>query len=538
MRHIGTSSRSRNAARLAALATASTLLLAGCSSEGSAPSEDPAAASGGVITAALTGDPQTLDSGISGSQLTYLVGQNIFEGLFALDESYTPQPMLAESYEVSDDLLTYTISLREGILFHDGSDFEAEDVVASLERWSLVSPSGKAAAPVISSITSVDSLTVEIVLTEPRFSLIGDLAFFVQAAIMLPAEVAEAAGEEPLTAEQIIGTGPYKLEKLTAGQRVDLVRYEEYSSRSEDLGGFAGAKHAYADEIDFVYVADATQRLNGLKTGQWNWAQTINADDVEAAAADPNLTVEAGATASINTIYLNNKDVSVFANEQARQALNLLIDPEVFARATGGPEWLWSPLSPSMVTPSNAPMFSDAGKDAFSAYDPDRAKELFAEAGVTEGSTIKISTTQTYPQFYQWAVMIQSELEKIGIGAEVAVYDYPTMTGTQTSDPASWDLSMTFFVGSVTSPAQILWLTPGWRAGYESAEKDALIEDYMGAATQEEATAVIDRLQALVYEDMPVVHLGAVSDLGVYSKSLEFPNDWSQILWNAKVLNS
>lgn len=524
--------------QVAALASASALLLAGCSSAGDASSPgDAGASAGGVITAALTGDPQTLDSGITGSQLTYLVGQNIFEGLFALDETYTPQPMLAESYEVSNDLLTYTLALRKDVKFHDGSDFVADDVVASLHRWSLVSPSGKAAAPVISSITAIDDHTVEITLTEPRFSLIGDLAFFVQAANMMPAEIAEAAGEEPLTAEQIIGTGPYKLEKLTAGQRVDLNRFEEYNSRSEELGGFAGAKHAYADEIDFVYVTDATQRLNGLKTGQWNWAQTISADDVEVAASDPNLVVEAGATASINTIYLNNKDVSVFSDPKARQALNLLVDPEVFAKATGGPEWLWSPLSPSMVTPSNKPMFSDAGEKPFHAYDPEKAKALFAEAGVNEGSTIKISTTQSYPQFYQWAVMIQSELEKIGIGAEVSVYDYPTMTGTQTSDPASWDLSMTFFVGSVTSPPQILWLTPGWRAGYESAEKDSLIAEYMGASSQEEATAVINDLQTLVYKDMPVVHLGAVRDLGVYSKNLEFPNDWSQILWNTKVIN-
>lgn len=513
------------------------LVVSGCAAGGAdADAQSNGEASkGGTITAALTGDPQTLDSGLSGSQLTYLVGQNIFEGLFALDETYTPQPMLAESYEVSDDLKTYTFNLRQDVKFHDGSDFDSGDVVASLQRWALVSPSGKAAAPGIVSITAVDPHTVEVVLSAPRFSFVGDLAFFVQSAIMLPEEIATAAGENPLSTEQVIGTGPYELEKMTPGQRVDLIRFEDYVPRTEDMGGFAGAKHAYADEIDFVYVADATQRLNGLKTGQWNWAQTISADDVAAAEKDPSIVVEAGATASINTIYLNNKDVSIFANPKARQALSLLVDPDVIAKATAGPDWLWSPLSPSLVTPSNAPMFSDAGSEEFFDYDPVRAKALFEEAGVTAETPIKIMTTQTYPQFYQWAVMIQAELEKIDVPTEIQVYDYPTLTGLQASEPESWDLSMTYFVGSVTSPSQILWLTPGWRAGYESEALDALMLEYMGSADQKQATAVVDKIQAQVYEDMPVVQLGAVSDLGVYSKTLEFPNDWTQVLWNAHV---
>lgn len=517
-----------------ALTVAGAIALAGCSSSAPAGSNTVAAGepiAGGTITAAIAGDPQNLDMGLNTGALTIAVAQNVFEGLFAMDSSFVAQPMLAESYEVSDDGLIYTFTLRDEVPFHDGSIMDSADVVASLERWMSISAIGTLVAADLASLEAPDDSTVVLSLTTPRYSLIADLAWYVQSAIILPEEIAVAAGSEPLSNEEIIGTGPYELKEYTAGQRVELARFEEYAALTDELGGFAGAKEAYADAIDYVFVADAAQRLNGLKTGQWDWVQSISADDYESASADTALTVVPSATGVVNTLLLNHNDASAFADVRARQALNMLLDKNEIATATAGPEWSWSPLSPSMVVSSNAAMFSDAGEDVFFDVDPERAAELFAEAGVTE--PIRILSTQTYPQFNQWAVLVQAALEEVGIAAEVSIYDYPTMVEMLSSDPTGWDLSMTYFTGTVTSPGQVLWLSPTWPGEYSNPDMDELLAQFQRSTSAEDALGVVDEIQTLVYEDFPVVQLGAVQSVGVFSKDLHLPDDWTGILWNA-----
>ena len=535
MRMNSSKARSKLAVVVAAL-TVAVLALASCSSGGSSTStgsDDSKPVKGGTIRAALSGDPQNLDMGLSSASLTIFVASNIFEGLFALDESNAPQPMLAKSYEVSDDGLTYTIPLRDGVPFQNGDILDSADVVASLQRWMSISSTGQQVSADLDSLKAPDANTVVIKLTRPRYSLISDLAFYVQSAVIMPEDIAKAAGKSPLTSKQVVGTGPYELEKYTAGESVKLKRFDDYAALTDDEGGLAGAKHAYADAIDYTFVTDASQRLNGLKTGQWDWVDGISADDVEAASADKSLTVRASVPGVVNTVVLNHNSSSAFASLDARRALNMVIDKKVFAKATFGPKWLWDPLTPAMVNPSNKAMFSDAGADIYQDYDPAEAKKLFAKAGIDGSRPIRIISTKTYPQFYQWAVLIQGELKKIGIEAKIATYDYPTVSEKVRSEPNSWDLSMTYFSGGVVSPAQIVWLTPAWPGEYRNADLDALLADYQKSTTPDEAKQVVEKIQTLVYDDLPAVQLGASSAVGVFSAKLHVPGDWTSFLWNS-----
>ncbi|WP_150461467.1 ABC transporter substrate-binding protein [Nesterenkonia ebinurensis] len=504
-------------------------------SEADQPSGDEAGmpTEGGTITAALGGDPQTMDQGVNSGALTNLVAWNIFESLFAMDEEYLPQPMLAESYDVSEDGLEYTIHLRDGVVFHNGDSMNSSDVVASLQRWTEVSATGQQAGEAIESIAAVDELTVSITLSVPRYSLISDLAFTTQMAIIIPEEIADEVGTTPMNAEQTVGTGPYQLAEYNEGQHVLLERFDEYASLEDDLGGFAGAKHAWADEIEYVFVPDETQRFNGVQTGQFDWVQSINADDYESARNHESLNAIPSARGTINTVLVNHNESSLFDDVRAREAINLIIDKDVFAAATFGPEWVWEPLSNSFVSPDNATMYSDAGEDIFFDYDPDRAAELFAEAGIDGSEPIRMLTSQTYPQFYQWAVMIQAELDELGIPMEIDVYDYPTIADMRSSEPESWDLSTSFFTGAVTSPDQILWLGGDWAGEYSNDERDELMAQYQESTSPEEALAVATEIQQLVYEDFPVVQLGHVSEVNVHSAELIFPDDWTNVLYNA-----
>lgn len=534
-------SMSRGALRVGSLALATAFVVAGCAGTADEPASESESAAettadagepvrGGVLTAALTGDPQTLDNGVNSGSLTIVVGSQIFEPLFALDATFTPRPQLAESYELSDDQLTLTITLREDVPFHNGEIMDSGDVQASLERWLQVSSSGMGQAGYISSIEAPDESTIVINLDAPSYSLVGALAGSVQQAIVLPEEIVAEVGTDLLSDDQLIGTGPYEFAEYTPGQNVRLTRFEDYASRDEqDWGGAAGAKGQYVDEIEYVFVADDAQRLNGLRTGQWNWAQTIALDEADAAREDPALTVVESATHLMPTLLLNHNDTRATNDLLVREALNLAIDKEALAIAAYGPDWLWQ-LTPGLVPPTNERMFSDVGQEVFEAYDPERAQELFEEAGVDQ---LTIYSTQTYSQFYNMAVTIQAALAEIGIDVEIEIYDFPTMIDLLSSDPEGWDISMTRFSGMVTSPTEVLFLNDGWPGEYDSPELDALMADFQAAADADEAHAVVERIHEHVFADFPGLILADQSTMGVYAAQVNFPDAWTQVFSNA-----
>ncbi len=225
---------------------------------------------GGVINVATIGEPPTLDPMVSTADLVGIVTQHIFETLYTFDKNWKVTPLLAESLpEISADGKTYTIKLRTGIKFHDGSEMSSKDVVASLERWEKLASRGKQVAGFIDKISAVDPSTVTIALKQPYAPLTSLLAFNNSAAIIIPAN----DQQEPMT--KFIGTGPYMLKDRKADQYIQLVRFDGYKSRSGESDGYGGARHQYLDEIRFVPVPDANTRLEAAISGQYDYVDSL-----------------------------------------------------------------------------------------------------------------------------------------------------------------------------------------------------------------------------------------------------------------------
>jgi len=526
-----------------ALVAVSVAAVAGCGSSSSdSPGGDATAGgepkAGGTVRAALGGDPQTLDMSMAGG-LTRITMQHVFESLFALDSQLRPQPMLADSYTVSDDGLTYTIKLRTGIKFHDGSTMTAADVKASFDRWLAVSPNSKNVKRQVKSSETTDDSTFVITLSSVRSTLISDLAWIQGPFVIIPASLAQAAGDKPLAPDQIVGTGPYKLESYNPGRNLTLARFDGYQSRTDEGSGRAGAKHAYLDKIAYSFVTDSQQRLNGLKTGQYDWVQTVDTDQLSSLARDSSFVVEPATDRNLNVMFLNGTEVSVFHSLQARQAVNAAIDKQEIAKAMFGPENLWAPLTGALVSPSVPDVHSEAGLNLWSEHDTEKAKSLFAGAGLSR--PIKILTTKTYPYMYQWAVAIQGQLDAIGVKADIEVLDYPSMVGKAVDDPGSWDMMTTYSLASYGNVAQVEWLngslepygafpTQDYKTGV-----DDLLAKYVVAKDQTEAHQYVDQLQQLFYDTMPALVLGEVSDVNPHSKKLTLGTSYTNIFWNASL---
>jgi peptide/nickel transport system substrate-binding protein len=489
---------------------------------------------GGTLTAAIPSDPTSLDSGINTDALTIDIAQNIFETLFAPDKNWVVRPMLATGYTLSADRKTYTISLRTGVKFQNGQAMTSADVVASLERWFLVSGTGQGDKKDLTSITADGPYKVVVKLIKPEYSFINDLASFVQPPIIIPASIAKAAGTKPLTDSQVIGTGPYELARYVHGQYVELKKYSGYSARAENWGGQAGKKVAYIPTLTFKVVPDDTVRLEGVQTGQWQFAATLQDDDYTQIQTESSSVVAESEAGSLIEYLLINNGQPPFNNVLAREALNMAIDKQAIAQATLGPANLWSPLSGAMALSDNKPMYSAAGSNVDKDYDQAKAKQLFAQAGVTSKTPLTILSTQTYPGYYAMAQVIQSELGQIGIKVNIQTYDFPTMISKLSEQPNSWNLSMTSFAGEPLDPEQVTFLTSTWPGGYSSPQMDTAFAQYEAADSDSAAKAAVDKIQGIVWSQLPDIGIGEQVLLDAASPELKDYEDFvGQGFWNA-----
>ena len=234
----------------AALCVMAGLGLTGCG--GSGAESGSAAASGqdveyrDELQIALPASPDGLDPHTTSSLVTVDIACNIMEPLFGLDSKYEPQPVLAKSYEVSDDGLVYTIELREGIVFHNGKELGPDDVVASMNRWLKVNDRAASLLPDAQFAASGDH-EVTCTLTAPATDFLTILGNHSQYPAIVPSEVIDAAGDTGIA--DYIGTGAYKLVEWKQDQYIHLTRNDNYQAAEGKASGYTGKVSAPTKDI-------------------------------------------------------------------------------------------------------------------------------------------------------------------------------------------------------------------------------------------------------------------------------------------------
>lgn len=483
---------------------------------------------GGVLKVAINGEPPTLDWTSSTATLTRLVAWHIFEQLFALDKNYSIKPMLAENYEVSADGLTYTIRLRKGVKFHNGKTMTAADVVASIERWGRVSGGGKATLEYIEGIEKVDEYAIKIKLKERLDSLITALADPKQALIIVPAEINHAAGDKPLSANQLVGTGPFKFDSWVPGQVIELKRFEDYSTRDEEWGGLTGRKIAYVDEVHFLIVKDPQVRLSGLQTGLYDFAIDLQPDMYDQVSSTPNIHPVILKTFSWPGIVFNKK-VGLFRDVRLRQAVNYAINKEELASSGLGNPAFWS-LDPGIFFPEQVELYTEAGKEVYTAYNPEKARQLLVEAGY-KGQPVRIMTTKDYLWLYNLSQELAQQLSQVGFKVDVQVYDWATMVERR-NDPEVWDIFITGFSPSF-DPTAVIWLQPSWPGWYESRRMQSLLRGWNETREVDEKRRLLEEIQKTVYEELPVIKIANQYGFQAYGEKLKgFEEFFDARFWN------
>ena len=210
---------------------------------------------GGTLRGALASEPGKLDMQMDTGVAASIPARHILEGLFAFDENYTPQPMLALNWELNETGTVATFYLRRGVLFHNGKEMKADDVVASMNRWGKYGLTSAALWTHVVNLVALDDYTVQVTLDEPFAPMTTYLANIYGGPSIYPKEIVEVAGDQPIAPENIIGTGPYKFVEWKAGDYILLERSAGYASSPAAASGFAGEKVAYFDKLQFFFVA-------------------------------------------------------------------------------------------------------------------------------------------------------------------------------------------------------------------------------------------------------------------------------------------
>jgi peptide/nickel transport system substrate-binding protein len=504
---------------LLALVSASALLLAACAPGGDA-SDDGSLATGGTLTYA-TGDaePTCLDPHVGGNYPQALVSTQYLESLVSKDADGEIVPWLADSWDESDDGLSWTFTLRDGVTFTDGTPFDAAAVaanVAHLQDPETLSSTGYLALQKVTGVEAVDAQTARFDLSEPDSALLESLT---QPWLAMESPEALQRSQEE-NCESPVGTGPFVVDSWTKQDRVVLTRNDDYSSPPAD------ADHegpAHLDEVVWRFIPDSAARYAALQAGQVDVIDNVQPDTLVAAEKDDSLDeIDAPRPGAANRIELNSGKAP-FDDERVRQAFITGVDVNdgIDSLFFGTADRSYSPLS------SVEPLaYSD---ESLFDVDPDAAGDLLDEAGWTardsDGYRTKggerlslqfpVSTNQSIPAEQSLFEQIQAGAKQLGIEVVLSPLDLSSWYGALAEN--DYDLVSAPYTKVGPDVLRILYDTAGITpapSGYfanlaqlSDPELDRLLTDAAQTSDPDERADLYEQAQQIILESYTVLPL-------------------------------
>ena len=368
------------------------------------------------------------------------IAQMVLEPLVTFDAALEPQPFLAESWEVSEDELTWTFHLRQGVEFHDGSPLTSADVIASFDRY-MDMGARRAEFERVESWEAIDDYTVAFHLSGPWAALPETFGMPSGGFVIHPEHVVEQVGSDLITAgdpdflEVFIGTGPYRLVEAVTEERFRFERYENYQQPPGEASGWAGPRGQYSDEIIVLPIPDDATRAASLFAGEVDLADQLPPEDFERLEQDPN--TQASLIVPGRKVYLKlNSEHGPFADELLRQAVRTAIDPEE-VMFTQGPPDVWRDNTVLRYQEGQW-MWDESITRPYYEVDLERARELVEQSGY-DGEPIRYMITPGVPDMFRAAPLVLEVLQDIGLNATIETFDEPTFRERRT-DLTAWEI--------------------------------------------------------------------------------------------------
>ena len=459
---------------------------------------------GGTLDVAIATTPHTLDWQSTVSHpLPHIMG-HVFEGLFGFTKEFDAAPELAESWETNADGTVWTIRLRTGVMFHNGDELMADDVVASLERWRRVGPKGPALDE-LEQFEIIDDHTLAMHFSSPkgRFLLLL-LGSDENKAVIMPKEVAEASPEGG-TLSEVVGTGPYRFVEYREDQYVRLERFADYSARDDAPNYQTGNKIAYPDELLFWIVPEASTRIAGLEAGEYDIISNVpDAEFQRLQGTDGVVPVKNGPGVLLYMMF--NHQHGPTADLNFRRAVQAIVDAQkVVDAAMADPEF--ATVNPSFYPPESA-YNTDACAELYNQVDADKAREYLAASNY-DGEKVIVQTIASSASHVRTGLSIAEQLQSIGINAEMVQYDVQTWVAKR-RDPNELNIytSGGYWIDPSLYHPEFNGTFPSTEVGYYHDETEEVFRGLAAETDFDKRYALGEALQCEFYNKVATINVG------------------------------
>lgn len=478
--------------------------------------QDETPVAGGTLRAAWDAEWVSLDPHLSSAYSSFAVLANVVEGLTTFDDDIKLAPSLAESWEQSEDGLTWTFTLRQGVTFSNGRDFTSEDVLFSFQR--IIDPtlgSGRvnSCGGADATFAAPDPYTFTITTTSPNG--------------ILPITVAGAAGCGIIAPESVgddgqvvvpIGTGPFTIEDVVGTTSMTLVKNPNYWQEGFPL----------LDAVEITVIPEASVREAALLGGEVDWIMSPAPQSYDALKSNPNVVI--GEAPLLQYSYMGvNLRRDPLSDVRVRQAMAYAIDREQICAA--GEFGLCTAIEGP--TAPGSPWYFD-----YAPYgrDVERARQLLAEAGYANGFDVELMPTSTYENTVRQAQVVQQNLAEVGIRATINAPEWAQWLELEGS--GNYDVYLCGWIG-LTDADLYYYLQHRTGevfnfTGYSNPEFDQLVEEGRSITDFDQRFAIYERANQILVDDAPYIYFYSPLGLRAYTpevKGFVTRPDLLNVLW-------
>src|SRR6201996_7963200 len=410
----------------------------------------PALAATKTITAVMHSDLRFLDPIITTAYIQRDYGYMVYDTLLAMDSNFKIQPQMAD-WKVSDDKLTYTFTLRDGLKWHDGAPVTAEDCVASLKRWEARDGMGQKLADYTASLEATDAKTITLKLKQPYglvLESIGKPSSVVP--FMMPKRVAETPPDKPIT--ETIGSGPFKFvkEEFQPGVKAVFVKNTDYVPRKEPPSWTSGGKVVKVDRVEWLTMPDAQTAVNALQSGDIDFMEAPSFDIIPILEGNPDIQVETLNKLGSQSVARMNFLYPPFDNVKVRRAALLAIkQKDVLDALIGNPKY-YQLCGAYFVC--GTPLATEAGGETLVKGDGmAEAKKELAASGY-DGTPVVIMAPGDVVTLKAQPIVAAQALKDAGFKVDVQATDWSTVISRRTSQKpvkdGGWNMFFTNWVSA------------------------------------------------------------------------------------------
>lgn len=444
-------------------------------------------------------------------------GYMVFDTLYGIDSQYRAVPQMVEGATTENDGKLWSLTLRPGLVFHDGTPVLARDAVASIQRFCVRDPFGQALAAVTDEIAAPDDRTIQFRLKRP-FSLLPDVLgstpLFMPA--IMPERLAKTDPWKQVT--EMVGSGPFRFlsDEEVSGSRYAYARFEKYQPRENGaLGWTSGPKLVHLDRVEWHVITDPSTAFGAMQSGETDWWEYANLNLLDAIQAVPGLKVEVTDPTGLIADLRLNQAIPPFDNPDIRRALLPAIVQKDYCEAMAGTNpsrWRW-PVG--FFTPGS-PMASDVGLDLMtSPRDLAGAARAIKAAGY-KGEKVVILSASNLPTAKAASLVAADMLHRVGMKVDYQEMDWGTVATRRMSkkpaDKGGWSIWINPGPGlSQFNPVDNTLLRTGPQAYFgwpQSNRLEELRNAWLAAPDQAGEQKVAREIQRQAFIDLPMIPLG------------------------------